>query len=194
MEGVKCVVVGDPTTAKTVMLISYIWDGFPTEYEPTFLDNYQANVMVDGRPISLGLWNTSDQEDYPRLRPTSYPNTDVFIVCYSVISPTSLQNVRNKWLPEIRHHCPNASFLLVDTKSDLRKDTPALQKLKAKGACLVSFERAQELGEEFGAARVMECSAKTQAGIEAVFDAAIGVGLKARRAKRVKKRNKCSLL
>ena len=68
--------------------------------------------------VSLGLWDTAGQEDYDRLRPLSYPQTDVFVLCFSVISPTSYTNITNKWMPEIRHHCPDTPVILCGKKRE----------------------------------------------------------------------------
>ena len=70
-------------------------------------------MVCDGVPVSLGLWDTAGQEDYDRLRPLSYPQTDVFLICFSVVSPSSFENVTSKWCPEIKHHCPDAPILLI---------------------------------------------------------------------------------
>lgn len=62
-------------------------------------DNYAVTVMIGGEPYTLGLFDTAGQEDYDRLRPLSYPQTDVFLVCFSVVSPSSFENVKEKVTP-----------------------------------------------------------------------------------------------
>ena len=103
MDTLKVCVVGDGAVGKTCLLVSYTTGQAPGDYVPTVFDNYSANVDVDGQCHSLSLWDTAGQEDYDRLRPLSYPQTDVFIVCYSVTSKLSLLSAQTK-CNQIGHH------------------------------------------------------------------------------------------
>jgi Ras-related C3 botulinum toxin substrate 1 len=191
MLNIKCVVVGDGAVGKTCLLISYTTNAFPGEYIPTVFDNYSANVMVDGRPVNLGLWDTAGQEDYDRLRPLSYPQTDVFLVAFSIISPHSFDNVKSKWWPEIQHHAPGVPILLVGTKSDLRNDSSMISQLQAKGLHVISQEQAQMRAKDINAVNYLECSALTQDGLKMVFDEAIRAAMS---KPKPKKKGGCTLL
>jgi len=192
MDHIKCVVVGDGTVGKTCMLISYTTNSFPTEYSPTIFDNYCANVLVDGKPYQLGLWDTAGQEDYDNLRNLSYGSTNIFIVCYSVTNRTSFENVERKWVPEIRHYS-NAPILVVGTKTDLRTNHDVQQVLVAqRGVCGISTEEGRQLAQRMRASGFVECSALTQHNLKLVFDAAIRVAL--RPAVAEKRTSKWSLL
>mmetsp|Transcript_11654 Transcript_11654/g.23202 ORF Transcript_11654/g.23202 Transcript_11654/m.23202 type:complete len:194 (-) Transcript_11654:160-741(-) len=193
MQNIKCVVVGDGAVGKTCLLISYTTNAFPGEYIPTVFDNYSANVMVNGVPINLGLWDTAGQEDYDRLRPLSYPQTDVFLICFSIISLSSFDNVKSKWWPEIQHHAPGVPFILVGTKLDLRSDPETIRKLGEKKQQPVSLERGQALADEIGAFKYVECSALTQGGLKQVFDDAIRCVLNHKQAPK-KKKGACIIL
>jgi len=170
---VKLVVVGDGAVGKTSMLITYTTNTFPGEYIPSVFDNYSANVIVGGKPVEVGLWDTAGQEDYDRLRPLSYPQTDVFLICFSIISPSSLENVPSKWHPEIDHHCHGIPIVLVGTKKDLRDDPETVSRLKEKGMAPLTPEQGETTAKKIGAAKYMEISSLRGEGLKELFDTAI---------------------
>lgn len=155
-------------------------------------DNYSAPMVVDGISVSLGLWDTAGQEDYDRLRPLSYPQTDVFLICFSVSSPSSFENVTSKWYPEIKHHCPDAPMILVGTKIDLRDDRETLNALADQGLSPIKREQGQKLANKIRAVKYMECSALTQRGLKQVFDEAVRAVLRPEPQKR--RQRKCLLM
>ncbi|KAK0111280.1 Rho GTPase protein rac1, variant 2 [Cadophora gregata] len=150
--------------------------------------------MVDGKPISLGLWDTAGQEDYDRLRPLSYPQTDVFLICFSIVSPPSFDNVRAKWFPEIDHHAPSVPIILVGTKLDLREDPATLESLRQKRMEPVSYDQALVIAKEIHAHKYLECSALTQRNLKSVFDEAIRAVLSPRPQPTKKSKSKCTIL
>ena len=98
---IKLVIVGDGACGKTCLLYVFSKDQFPEYYVPTVFETYVADMELDGKAVELVLWDTAGQEDYDRLRPLSYPSTDVILLCFSIDSPDSLQNIAERWTPEV---------------------------------------------------------------------------------------------
>ena len=83
------------------MLISYTEGKFPKEYVPTVFDNYEATIIVEGKEVKFSLWDTAGQEGYARIRTLSYPKTDIFLLCFSVVNHPSFVNVKDRWYVEV---------------------------------------------------------------------------------------------
>src|SRR3990167_4320611 len=175
---IKVVPVGDGAVGKTAynFHIHYhdsilknfhsIHAAFGGEYPESLLrvaDNWQGSYISNNLQCSLSVCDTSGADGHARIRAMSYPNTDVFLVLFSVVDGISFINVKQKWIPEIRKALPFASALLVGTKNDLR-DT---------GKREVSQERAKDLVSELGLLGYVECSAKYGTGVREVLDAVL---------------------
>ncbi|KAF2793643.1 GTP-binding protein-like protein rho4 [Melanomma pulvis-pyrius CBS 109.77] len=170
----KLVVVGDGGCGKTCLLISYSSGNFPEKYVPTVFENYITHTPhpPTGKMVELALWDTAGQEEYDRLRPLSYPETDILFVCFAIDCPNSLENVMDKWYPEVLHFCPTTPIMLLGLKSDLRNKKNCIELLKTQGLTPVTPEQGRVVARKMGAV-YMECSSKEQDGVEDIFDMAV---------------------
>ena len=85
-------------------------------------------------------------------------------------NPTSFVRVTEKWIPEVRHHCPKVPVILVGSKVDLRNDKEIIERLTKMKLHPITYKEGVALAKEIGAAKYVECSALTRQGLEAVFE------------------------
>lgn len=128
-------------------------------------------MEVNKKEFNLQLFDTAGQEEYDRLRVLSYPDTDIFIITFSVSDSVSFENVSTVWVPEIQHMCgKDAKFILVGNKTDLRGNG---KKNKTQLENFVAKDQGAKLAAAIGALFYCECSALTQKGLDDVFENAI---------------------
>jgi small GTP-binding protein len=144
------------------------------------LDNVEHCVQFGKTVVSLGLWDTAADSVYSRLR---YPMADVFLICFSIAAPASFQNIMRKWHADVLHHkasgsCPNAKWILVATKNDLRDDPSTLQRLQERsGRGAVTTEEGIALAKQMGCEAYAETSALKGEGLKSLFASVVIVAL-----------------
>ncbi|GAQ04768.1 GTP-binding protein RHO3 [Aspergillus lentulus] len=165
----KMVLLGDGACGKTSALNVFTRGFFPTVYEPTvfgeripqlqsrvvanscvLVENYVHDIFVDNVHMELSLWDTAGQEEFDRLRALSYEDTHVIMLCFSVDSPDSFENVATKWIDEIRENCPGVKLVLTALKCDLRKDDELNDNPNA-----ITFEQGLAKAKEIGAVKYL---------------------------------------
>ncbi|TNN07879.1 Ras-like GTP-binding protein isoform 1 [Schistosoma japonicum] len=195
----KLVVVGDGACGKTCLLTVFSKNEFPVDYVPTIFESFVTEIVVDNKRIELNLWDTAGQEDYDRLRPLSYSDTNVVVLCFSVDNPDSLENVQEKWMPEIKSMLPKVPVILVANKKDLRNDNVTKRELSKMKQHPVTESEGECIAKKIGAQAYIECSgnfisfgnkydptftAKHKEGVNQVFETAARVALHVKTKKR----------
>ena len=135
-----------------------------------------GTTKLNGEEILINLFDCSSDEEHSAIREFAYKDSNVFILCYSVVDRSSLNNVRDKWIPEIRKFLgKKVKMILVGTQTDVRdsvcldQDTPVS---KAEGS---NFARA------VGADYFMECSFSSTNSFRDIFKHVALIGKKTKR-------------
>jgi len=190
----KLVLLGDGACGKTSLLNVFTRGYFPTVYEPTVFENYVHDIFIDNVHVELSLWDTAGQEEFYRLRSLSYDDTHAIMLCFSVDSPDSLENVESKWVGEITENCPGVRLVLVALKCDLREQqreeeeegTPADPKRP-----MIDYKAGLAVAEKIKALRYLECSAMKNRGVNEAFTEAARVALQVKNVKGDKSGDAC---
>lgn len=179
LDSVKCVLVGDAAVGKTALLLRFTSETFPDSYKPTVYENTGVEVFLDGIQISLGLWDTAGSDSFKGIRPLSYQQADVVLMCFSVANRNSFLSLRNKWVTEIRTHLPRIPILVVATQTDQREAGPY-------SAACISSAHGKQLAKDIRAKGYVECSSLTNRGVQQVFECAVrtAVNQERRRSRR----------
>jgi len=172
LSNLKLVVVGDGAVGKTSLLYVYNNGKFPEEYVPTVFENASKDATYKGKAVTLRLYDTAGQEEYDRLRPLSYPGTNIVLLCYSVASRSTFDSISSKWAPEVRHYLPRVPTILVGLKVDIRDEDGGEKPVDFDP---VKKEEGEELAKKIGASVYMESSAKKELGVSDIFEMAMKI-------------------
>ncbi|ELP86574.1 Rho GTPase, putative [Entamoeba invadens IP1] len=184
---VKIVMVGDGAVGKTALCSTFVNNQFPQDYIPTVFDNFSRLETVDGEQVTMSIWDTAGQEEYDRLRPMSYPDTNILIICFAIDSRSSFSNIPQRWIPELKHHCPDAPYILAATKVDLRGSKEVEAKMRAEGKTLIAEDEIKSFCKKIKAVGYCECSALNNTNVAELFYEAVRKTKKGKKEKKSKK-------
>jgi small GTP-binding protein len=153
----RVVLIGEPGVGKT-SLVQRLLRGEATE-------NYQAtvgavfhkrDVQVDGRTVSLHIWDTAGQEKYRALGPIYYRKSLAAIAVCDQTKPETLQNLK-PWIDAFRETADGHFVVIAANKEDLESDNK------------LDMEQIVDWAKEHQA-ECVSTSAQTGSGVEDLFE------------------------
>jgi len=156
----KITFVGDCQCGKTALIHRFLHDKFLEVYTPTGFQRYSSSCDIGDTLHNFTIWDTSGFSPYDTIRPLAYQDTRVFMLCFHIGQPDSLDNIVKKWYPEVRKHCPDVPVILCGCQSDARSDSQIVSALARQRKLPVSFDQATSAGNEIQAACYVETSSK----------------------------------
>lgn len=160
MKTIKCVIVGDEASEKTDVL-----DSFTNQAKGSNkYEDFEKKVKVDDVEVSLHLFDAQNDTDLK-----SYSDADVFVLCFSLVSKESLDDVEKKFSPLIKEANPNANVILVGTHLSERNDISE-KKDESNGKTPILQSSGEEMKEKIGARDYIECEIDHKININRIFE------------------------
>lgn len=170
----KIVIIGDGGVGKTSLILRLTENRFPTDYRPTLGADFASyKVDLDGKFVTLQLWDLGGQPSFAHLRSFFYTEAKGGVIVFDLTNMRSFENVK-KWYDEVTSICGKIPIVLVGNKHDLVDERR------------VPRHEAEQLARNLGAL-YFETSAKTRFMVDEAFVSAarLILGIKEEKAKAV---------
>ena len=156
----KVLLIGDAGVGKSSILLRFVDDTFNPNQTSTIGVDFKPKVMkVRNMKIQVTIWDTAGQERFRTLTTGYYKGAQGIILVYDVTRRDTFENL-SSWFAECKNYCSNegkdAIKLIVANKIDLDNR-------------VVLTKEGENLAKENGTLYI-ETSAKTNVGIESVFE------------------------
>ncbi|KAF8770738.1 Cell division control protein 42 like protein [Argiope bruennichi] len=154
---IQCNAVGDKGVGKTSLLLAYEKKRFPTEIDliKAKCSSPYISVSVKCKSRTVDLVDTVTLETDTHMRPLFYKGAHIFLACFSVVLPSTLESLKMQWIPEIAFYCPETPYILVGTQIDLRDDSTMVEHLTENNLKPITSEEGRKLAKELEAVNTL---------------------------------------
>lgn len=159
----KVIILGDSGVGKTSLMHQYVNKTFSNQFKSTIgADFLTKEVMVDGRLVTMQIWDTAGAERFQSLGVAFYRGADCCVLTYDVTAPgsfISLNSWRDEFLIQSSPKDPdNFPFVVLGNKVDLENRS-------------IPSQRAQQWCHNNNNISYFETSAKEALNVELAFQA-----------------------
>lgn len=116
-----------------------------------------------------------------------YPDTDVFVLCYSPGRHNSLSNVQSRWFKEVTHYSLDKPIILLALQADRRQDPATIEMFdRARQGKITTYEEGEDMAKHLNVERYLECSVAKDQGLQDLLKALVEVGTQGKQKKNLK--------
>ncbi|KEF52245.1 rho family, other [Exophiala aquamarina CBS 119918] len=162
-------IIGDVGCGKTSLISTFSLGYLPAHPVPNVFNKHAIDCWVDGQSVKLALHDTAGQEYCGMIGPLTYAQTDVMVIAFSIESPESFFNARQKWIREAQEHCPGTPITIVGLKKDLRQEKFMEHQMCKRRVRFIDAEEAAEIAKQCGAVQYYECSSLAGEAVDEVL-------------------------